>query len=144
MRGRSAWHPSDGATRMFRVDEEERLFTDNARSGNWPQAKKQTQWPGEGSGKGRKGDPVFDAFYVTQVEALVSLEETEKANQTAGAALLDKIGPAILITHSQAGYFELVDRGRAAKVREGNIAMEPPGRQWRTCYSPPAKAAPGA
>ena len=43
MRGRSAWHPSDGATRMFRVDEEERLFTDNARSGNWPQAKKQTQ-----------------------------------------------------------------------------------------------------
>jgi pimeloyl-ACP methyl ester carboxylesterase len=105
MRGRSAWHPSDGATRMFRVDEEERLFTDNARSANWPQAKKQTQWPGEGPGKGRKGDPVFDAFYATQVEALASLEETEKANQAAGAALLDKIGPAILITHSQAGYF---------------------------------------
>src|SRR5215813_11463469 len=81
MRGRSAWHPSDGATRMFRVDEEERLFTDNARSGNWPQAKKQTQWPGEGPGKGKKGDPVFDAFYATQVEALASLEETEKANQ---------------------------------------------------------------
>jgi len=39
------------------------------------------------------------------VEALASLEETEKANQAAGAALLDKIGPAILITHSQAGYF---------------------------------------
>jgi hypothetical protein len=56
MRGRSVWHPSDGATRMFRVDEEERLFTDNARSGNWPQAKK--QWPGEGPGKGKKGDPV--------------------------------------------------------------------------------------
>src|SRR6266480_2429537 len=68
MRGRSAWHPSDGATRMFRVDEEERLFTDNARSGNWPQAKKQTQWPGDGPGKGKKGDPVFDAFYATQVE----------------------------------------------------------------------------
>src|ERR1700745_2901682 len=30
MRGRSAWHPSDGATHMFRVDEEERLFTNNA------------------------------------------------------------------------------------------------------------------
>jgi len=86
MRGRSAWHPSDGATRMFRVDEEERLFTDNARSGEWPQAKKQTQWPGEGPGKGKKGDPVFDAFYATQVEALASTEETEKANQAAGAA----------------------------------------------------------
>ena len=28
MRGRSAWHPSDGATRMFRVDEVERLYRD--------------------------------------------------------------------------------------------------------------------
>ena len=127
MRGRSAWHPSDGATRMFRVDEEERLFTDNARSGNWPQAKKQTQWPGEGSGKGRKGDPVFDAFYATQVEALVSLEETEKANQTAGAALLDKIGPAILITHSQAGYFSWLIADARPKLVKGNIAIEPPG-----------------
>ena len=61
---------------------------------------------------------LFDAFYATQVEALVSLEETEKANQAAGAALLDKIGPAILITHSQA-IFQLVDRGRTAKVSEG-------------------------
>jgi hypothetical protein len=48
---------------------------------------------------------VFDAFYATQVH--VSLEETEKANQAAGAALLDKIGPAILITH-----------GRTAKASE--------------------------
>jgi hypothetical protein len=75
-----------------RVDEEERLFTDNAHSGEWPQAKKQTQWPGEGPGKGKKGDPVFDAFYSTQVEALASTEETEKANQAAGAALLDSAG----------------------------------------------------
>jgi pimeloyl-ACP methyl ester carboxylesterase len=47
MRGRSAWHPSDGATRMFRVDEEERLFTNNVGAGDWPQAKKHTQWPGD-------------------------------------------------------------------------------------------------
>jgi pimeloyl-ACP methyl ester carboxylesterase len=127
MRGRSAWHPSDGATRMFRVDEEERLFTDNARSGNWPQAKKQTQWPGEGPGKGKKGDPVFDAFYATQVEALAALEETEKVNQAAGAALLDKIGPAILITHSQAGYFSWLIADARPKLVKGNIAIEPPG-----------------
>src|SRR5215213_8535521 len=81
MRGRSDWHAIDGPRRMFTVEEEQRLFTDNPGSANWPQAKKQTQWPGEGAGKGRKGDPVFDAFYATQVEALASLEETEKANQ---------------------------------------------------------------
>src|SRR5215831_20623472 len=105
MRGRSAWHPSDGTTRMFRVDEEERLFTNNVGAGDWPQAKKHTQWPGEGPNKGRKGDPVFDAFYATQVEALASLVDTEAANQAAGVALLDRIGPAILLTHSQSGYF---------------------------------------
>src|SRR5262245_18446340 len=127
MRGRSAWPPSDGAPRMFRVDEEERLFTDNARSGNWPQAKKQTQWPGEGPGKGKKGDPVFDVYYATQVEALASTEETEKANQAAGAALLDKIGPAILITHSQSGYFSWLIADARPKLVKGNIAIEPPG-----------------
>ena len=76
--------------------QEERQFTANAGAGNWPQAKKQTQWPGDGPNKGRKGDPVFDAFYATQVEALIALEQTQQRNQDAGAALLDKIGPAIV------------------------------------------------
>jgi pimeloyl-ACP methyl ester carboxylesterase len=127
MRGRSAWHPSDGATRMFRVDEEERLFTNNVGAGNWPQAKKHTQWPGDGPNKGRKGDPVFDAFYATQVEALASTTDTEAANQAAGAALLDKIGPAILLTHSQAGYFSWLIADKRPQLVKGNITIEPPG-----------------
>jgi hypothetical protein len=55
MRGRSAWHPSDGATRMFRVDEEERPFYQQRRSGRLAAGQEATQWPGEGSNKGRKG-----------------------------------------------------------------------------------------
>jgi pimeloyl-ACP methyl ester carboxylesterase len=127
MRGRSAWHPADGATRMFTTQEEERLFTNNAGAGNWPQAKKQTQWPGDGPNKGRKGDPVFDAFYATQVEALAGLEPTQRANQEAGAALLDKIGPAILVTHSQAGYFSWLITDKRPALVKGNVAIEPPG-----------------
>src|SRR5262249_12286123 len=61
MRGRSAWHPGDGATRMFTAEQEAFQFTANAVKGTWPQGKKQTQWPGEGAGKGQKGDPIFDA-----------------------------------------------------------------------------------
>ena len=60
-RGRSAWHPSDGPTRMFTAQQEEFQFTANARKGTWPQAKTHTQWPGEGPNKGQKGDPIFDA-----------------------------------------------------------------------------------
>src|SRR6266702_2909894 len=43
MRGRSAWHPSNGATRMFTAHQEEFQFTANAVAGTWPQAKTHTQ-----------------------------------------------------------------------------------------------------
>jgi pimeloyl-ACP methyl ester carboxylesterase len=95
--------------------------------GTWPQAKLHTQWPGEGPNKGQKGDPIFDAFYATQVETLTSNEETQRRNQNAGAALLDKIGPAIVLTHSQSGSFGwLIGDARPALVK-GIIAIEPSG-----------------
>src|SRR5919197_3145706 len=78
MRGRSAWHPGDGATRMFTAEQEAFQFTANALKGTWPQAKKHTQWPGDGPGKGQKGDPIFDAFYATQVETVISKELTQQ------------------------------------------------------------------
>jgi pimeloyl-ACP methyl ester carboxylesterase len=127
MRGRSAVHPSDGATRMFTAPQEEGQFTAIERTGTWPQAKKHTQWPGEGENKGRHGDPIFDAFYATQVETVISNEETQLRNQAAGAALLDKIGPAIILTHSQSGPFGwLIADARPALVK-AIVAIEPSG-----------------
>ena len=126
-RGRSAWHPGDGPTRMFSAQQEEFQFTASAVKGTWPQAKLHTQWPGDGPNKGQKGDPIFDAFYATQVETLTSNEETQRRNQNAGAALLDKIGPAIVLTHSQSGSFGwLIADARPALVK-GIIAIEPSG-----------------
>lgn len=127
MRGRSAYHPQDGKTRMFTAKGEEFQFTAVETQGNWPQAKAHTQWPGEGPNKGQKGDPIFDAFYATQVETVLSAEETEQRNQDAGAALLDRIGPAIVLTHSQSGSFGwLIADARPALVK-GIIAIEPAG-----------------
>ena len=126
-RGRSAWHPGDGATRMFTAQQEEFQFTANAVKGTWPQAKTHTQWPGDGPNKGQKGDPIFDAFYATQVETLSAADETQRRNQHAGAALLDKIGPAIVLTHSQSGTFGwLIADARPALVK-GIVAIEPSG-----------------
>jgi pimeloyl-ACP methyl ester carboxylesterase len=127
MRGRSAWHPGDGPTRMFTAANEEFQFTAIASAGTWPQAKKHTQWPSEGPGAGKKGDPVFDAFYATQVETVISNEVTQQRNQDAGAALLDKIGPAIVLTHSQSGAFGwLIADARPALVK-AIVAIEPSG-----------------
>jgi len=159
MRGRSAWHPADGQTRMFTAQQEEFQFTASEVTGTWPQAKKHTQWPGEGANKGRKGDPAFDAFYATQVETVSSNEETQRRNQAAGAALLDTIGPAIILTHSQSGPFGWLIADARPKLVRGIVAIEPSGppfeatiigsgkaRAWGPAdipltYDPPAKQA---
>jgi pimeloyl-ACP methyl ester carboxylesterase len=127
MRGRSAWHPLDGETRMFSAQQEEYQFTASEVVGNWEQAKKHTQWPGEGPNKGRKGDPDFDAFYATQVETVVSNEKTQAYNQDAVAALLDKIGPAIILTHSQSGPFGWLIADARPKLVKAIVAVEPSG-----------------
>ena len=127
MRGRSAAHPGDGATRMFTAANEEFQFTAIETAGTWPQAKKHTQWPGPGPDKGRKGDPVFDAFYATQVETVVSNEETQERNKDAGAALLDKIGPAVVLTHSQSGAFGWLIADARPRLVKAIVAIEPSG-----------------
>jgi pimeloyl-ACP methyl ester carboxylesterase len=140
MRGRSAWHPADGATRMFSAQQEEFQFTASEVVGNWPQAKKHTQWPGDGPNKGRKGDPAFDAFYATQVETVISNEETQARNQAASAALLDKIGPAIILTHSQSGPFGWLIADARPKLVKAIIAIEPAGPPFENSINATGKA----
>ena len=140
MRGRSAWHPGDGATRMFTAEQEAFQFTANAAKGTWPQAKKHTQWPGDGPNKGQKGDPIFDAFYATQVETVTNVEETQRRNRDAGAALLDKIGPAIVLTHSQSGTYGWLIADARPQLVKGVIAIEPSGPPFEATIIATGKA----
>ena len=140
MRGRSAWHPGDGPTRMFTAEQEAFQFTANAVKGTWPQAKKHTQWPGDGPNKGQKGDPIFDAFYATQVETVTNVEETQRRNQDAGAALLDKIGPAIVLTHSQSGTYGWLIADARPQLVKGVIAIEPSGPPFEATIIATGKA----
>ncbi len=137
-RGRSAWHPGiDGELRMYSAQQLERLFTAPEVLGNWPQAKLHTQWPGSG----RIGDPVFDAFYATQVESLKSDVETQQLAQKAGAALLDRIGPAVLLTHSQSGLLGWVIADARPELVKGIVAIEPSGPPFHNASkgNPPAR-----
>jgi pimeloyl-ACP methyl ester carboxylesterase len=110
----------------------ERQFTAPEIFGAWPQAKKHTQWPGQGEKKGRRGDPIFDSFYATQVQSLRSGGvETQTLVRSAGTALLDKIGPAILVTHSQAGPFGWLLADSRPKAVKAIIAVEPSGPPFR-------------
>jgi pimeloyl-ACP methyl ester carboxylesterase len=140
MRGRSAWHPGDGATRMFTASNEEWQFTAIEGEMKWPQAKLHTQWPGDGANKGRKGDPIFDAFYATQVETVVSNEETQARNKEAGAALLDRIGPAIVLTHSQSGSFGWLIADARPRLVKAIVAIEPAGPPFEATINGTGKA----
>jgi pimeloyl-ACP methyl ester carboxylesterase len=99
-RGRSGYQPEgDGPQSYPNIKNVEDRFTAPERAKLWPQAKLHTQWPGSGVA----GDPIFDQFYASQVPFVQKPEATQAANRVAGIALLDKIGPAIVLTHSQSG-----------------------------------------
>ena len=127
-RGRSAWHPGlDGRLSNFSAPAVEMLFTASESLGKWPQAKLHTQWPGDGPKAGRMGDPVFDQFYASQVEYIGSNAETQTLVKAAGIALLDRIGPAIVLTHSQAGPFGWLLADSRPRLVKAVVAVEPNG-----------------
>jgi pimeloyl-ACP methyl ester carboxylesterase len=89
----------------------------------WPRAHLHTQWPGSGL----IGDPIFDQFYASEVEGIASSVVQQSTIQAALAALLDRIGPAIVLTHSQSGpYGWLIADARPSLVK-GLLQVEPSG-----------------
>ncbi len=129
-RGRSAWQPAlDSALVPIPVRHVERLFTACADYDDWPQAKLHTQWPG-GEGKGHPGDPVFDQFYASQVPWM-DRAETELAVSAAGASLLDRIGPAVVLVHSQAGAFGWLLADARPDLVKAIVAVEPFGPPFK-------------
>lgn len=78
----------------------ERLFTRPADfDDNYPQAKLHTQWPGTG----QMDDPAFLSFLAGTGPTLADHVTAQTDAQRAGAQLLDRIGPAIVLTHSAGG-----------------------------------------
>ncbi|KAF8556262.1 alpha beta-hydrolase [Imleria badia] len=123
-RGRSAWQSKvDGATSTFTTRTIESRFTATTQHDLWPQATLHTQWPGSGS----KGDPIFDGFYRSIVPGLTSAVETSELMKAAGSELLDKIGPAVVVTHSQSGYLGWILGDARPNLVKAIVALEPNG-----------------
>ena len=89
----------------------------------WPQASLHTQWPGTGL----VGDPTFDAFYASQVQLQTSAFVSDDINNAADIALLERIGPSILVTHSQSGPYGWVAGDARPYLVKGIVAIEPEG-----------------
>lgn len=97
-RGRSAGHSSVNGPISSQPAHEATEMVATKVYGTWPQAKKHTQWPGQSEHNDDMGDPIFDQWYASLVEQLQSIVEIQTNIRQAGTALLDKIGPAILVT----------------------------------------------
>ncbi len=123
-RGRSAYDAATyGPLRPPDLDFAEQRFTEPERFNLWPQAHLHTQFPGTGA----PGDPSFDAFYASQEPSIADFAEQQALMRDAGAALLDRIGPAILLVHSQSGAFAWPIAQARPKLVRAILAVEPSG-----------------
>jgi pimeloyl-ACP methyl ester carboxylesterase len=123
-RGRSAYvvdvygpptaspNPAEGSQTRFAAPERYKA---------WPQARLHTQWPG----KGAPGDPIFDQFFASQVTGMEA--NAVQLNRDAILALLDKIGPAIVLTHSQSGPIGWPVADARPDLVKALISVEPGG-----------------
>jgi pimeloyl-ACP methyl ester carboxylesterase len=123
-RGRSAhFSQSQGPVAQADLARTEQRFVAPERFKLWPQAEKHTQWPGSG----KPGDPAFEQFYATQFPSLVSFQKQQEINRDAGIALFDRIGPAVLLIHSQSGTFIWPIADARPHLVKAVIAVEPNG-----------------
>jgi pimeloyl-ACP methyl ester carboxylesterase len=97
-RGRSPYVDAVYGRKSVRSPKEiERDFISYEKYNLYPQAKLHTQWPGSGT----VGDPLFDQFMAEMQPMVGDSKLREALNRDATIALLDNIGPAILMPHSQ-------------------------------------------
>jgi len=134
-RGRSAYAMDlYGPQAAPNVDFVQQRFTAIEKYNRWPQAHLHTQWPGAGT----PGDPTFDQFFASQVQAMVSFPLQQEFTSEALIALLDKIGPAILLTHSQSGATGWPVADARPRLVKAVIAVEPSGPPFYNVDNVPA------
>ncbi|HTH98285.1 MAG TPA: alpha/beta hydrolase [Stellaceae bacterium] len=143
-RGRSPYFPEiDGpipAPAESRIQTLEEGYTAPEVYNKYPRAHLHTQWPSDSPLKGRAGDPVFDAFISSSVRSIpTATGVSERLTKRAGALLLDRIGPAILLTHSQGGAFGWQITDARPNLVKGIIAIEPAATPT---YPPSGSSAP--
>jgi pimeloyl-ACP methyl ester carboxylesterase len=98
----------------------------------WPTAKLHTQWPGTGL----PGDPVFEQFVASEVANMPDVDMQYALTTRAVTELLRKIGPAVIVTHSQAGPLSwMIAQANPGRVK-AIIAVEPTGNANRDGKGP--------
>jgi pimeloyl-ACP methyl ester carboxylesterase len=123
-KGRSPYFPEVyGPVEATDMSNSQARYIAQEKFNSWPQAHLHTQWPGDGS----FDDPAVQQLVSSQIPSIKSFHRQQELNTAALVALVDKIGPAILLVHSQAGAFAWpVADARPERVK-AILAIEPNG-----------------
>ena len=134
-RGRAAYQAEVyGPATKVNLENTLRRFVAPERYGLWPQAHLHTQWPGTGA----PGDAIFDQFYASQLPSIENFPLQQSVNRDAILALLEKIGPSVLLTHSQSGAFGWPVADARPDLVKAILAVEPNGPPFFDVENVPA------
>ena len=98
-------------------------FSTSEKYNLWPQAKLHTQWPGTGD----PGDAAFDNYFASNVPSMEDRGMQSRMNVDALAALLDRVGPSIVVVHSQSGQYGWPLAQERPGLVKAIVAAEPSG-----------------
>ena len=124
--GRSPYHPDlqGPLTPPPTYEQLLRLFVAPERYPDlYPQARLHTQWPGSAE----PDDPVLDQFMAALGASQADLGLVHREMRRCGAELLDRIGPAVLLTHSAGGPFGWLAADARPELVRAIVAVEPLG-----------------
>jgi pimeloyl-ACP methyl ester carboxylesterase len=123
-RGRSGYlQAAYGTARNVDRDNAARRYVAQEKFKLWPQAHLHTQWPGSSE----SDDPAAQQLAQSQLPAIEDFTEQQVLNRDALLALLDRIGPAVLLVHSQAGAFGWPVADAKPDLVKAILAVEPNG-----------------
>jgi pimeloyl-ACP methyl ester carboxylesterase len=123
-RGRSVYHSEDGKLARMSGEHTKMFLADG--EGYWPAARLHTQWPTGGELDEWGYDRVYDSLFSSQV-GQISIVRMQEVFCDTGPALLEKTGPAILMTHSMSGACAWVTGDRCSEKVKCIVAIEPSG-----------------
>jgi len=123
-KGRSSYmEQTYGPTELVDSQNSQRRYIAQEKYKLWPQAHLHTQWPGSEE----LDDPSVQQLLASQIPAIRDFTKQQMLNTPALIALLDKIGAAIIMVHSQAGAFGWPVADARPNLVKAILAIEPNG-----------------